>query len=98
MSSSHKSDCPFCFEAVWSCHPFFGVVVKEAWKGFDQDLYGGLRSAKVNVLKFNKNIFNNIFKRKRILNARLDGIQRALDRKHSHSLVKLEKQLRVELK
>lgn len=57
----------------------------------------GLCSAKDQIFKFNKNVFDKIFRRKRLLNMRLNDIQKALDKKHSSFLVNLDKQLRKEL-
>ena len=46
---------------------------------------------------WNKNEFGNIFKRKKKILARLNGIQKALESHHSDNLLKLETQLNKEL-
>ncbi|VFQ98569.1 unnamed protein product [Cuscuta campestris] len=47
--------------------------------------------------EWNRATFGNIHQRKKNLNKRLEGVQRALDNKHHPSLIKLEKKLRRDL-
>ena len=46
---------------------------------------------------WNKDIFGNIFKKKKELLARISGIQRFFKKRHSRSLIKLETKLKREL-
>lgn len=46
---------------------------------------------------WNKDIFGNIFKKKKELLARIGGIQQFLKKRHSRSLIKLEIKLKREL-
>ncbi|KAH9649731.1 putative ribonuclease H protein [Citrus sinensis] len=55
------------------------------------------KSFTLKALDWNRNVFGNIFWRKKRLLAKLGGIQRALKDYYSHGLIDLEKQLRVEL-
>ncbi|XP_075633611.1 uncharacterized protein LOC142606095 [Castanea sativa] len=80
---------------MWLSHPTFQSIFREAWSGPT-----GLSSAvaifvdKVKI--WNKNIFGNLFHRKKRLLARLRGIQVALSTHPNNFLVELERQLRSE--
>ncbi|KAI8564511.1 hypothetical protein RHMOL_Rhmol03G0187300 [Rhododendron molle] len=84
---------PFRFEDAWSSHPDFINIVKEAWadshKSFSENLDKLTDLAKV----WNKEVFGNIFFRKKHLLARLEGIQRSQSLSYSHNLCLLEKDL-----
>jgi len=49
------------------------------------------------VSDWNKNVFGNIFVRKRKLLNRLEGVQRALERRWSERLVNVEREIKEEL-
>lgn len=57
-----------------------------------------LSNVKKESIKFNKDVFGNIFANKRRLESRLLGIQRALERVDSAYLTKLQKELSAEYK
>ncbi|KAL0016490.1 hypothetical protein SO802_003559 [Lithocarpus litseifolius] len=86
---------PFRFQPMWLSHPTFLSIVKEAWSG-----QTGLSSAIATFVDkakiWNKNIFLNLFHRKKRLLARLRGIQVALSTRPKSFLVELERQLRSE--
>ncbi|KAF7835740.1 ribonuclease H [Senna tora] len=92
---SSKKDRPFRLEAAWARHPLFEEVVKEAWEGHRDDIIKALKATENKATDFNKNVFGNIFKRKKELYARLKGLQRTLDTCRNSRL--LEKELRLEL-
>ncbi|XP_019459941.1 PREDICTED: uncharacterized protein LOC109359701 [Lupinus angustifolius] len=85
---------PFRFQVAWSTHADFEDVVRQAWSLVDSDVTGGLNKVKKDAISFNKNIFGNIFRRKRRLEARIREIQLSLETCDSHTLVTLEAQLR----
>lgn len=53
---------------------------------------------KTNLWTWNREVFGNIFKRKRRILARIGGIQKALEVRQSNHLIWLEADLRQELK
>lgn len=86
----------FRFQAAWTMHDGFKEIVKNAWtKG--HSLNDKIESTKVILMDWNKNSFGNIHKKKRRLEARLEGIQRAMDTRRDTNLIKLESKLRMEL-
>lgn len=52
---------------------------------------------KTNLWTWNREVFGNIFKRKRRILARIDGIQKALEVRQSNHLTWLKADLRQEL-
>lgn len=87
---------PFHFLTAWLMdHSFISLVAKE-WR----DSEGYFQAAHVfvdKVSKWNRDNFGNIFKRKRRILARLNGIQRAMECFDSKGLLKLESKLKTEL-
>jgi hypothetical protein len=67
---------PFKFEEAWTTHPSYQELVSNAWGRSDHNVLQGLQEVRQDSIDFNKNIFGNIFQRKRRLEARLNGIQR----------------------
>jgi hypothetical protein len=86
---------PFIFQPVWLSHPSFPEVVKNSW-----DVVLPLESNIIEfteaVMKWNKDVFGNIFWKKKNLTARLRGIQSSLAVSPNVYLVNLEKTLRME--
>ena len=58
---------------------------------------GNLQNYTINILKWNKEVFGNIFTNKKTLKARLKGIQIAQERQYSHNLDILEQTLKKDL-
>lgn len=69
----------------------------ELWKAKPHNLQDRLERLRQGLLDWNTTTFRNIFGRKHRCKARLLGIQRALSRCYSSSLVTLEDKLSVEL-
>lgn len=86
-------DRPFRFLAAWCTHESYADVVKEAWNRGKPDVLGSLSCVAQDSISFNKDVFGNIFAKKRKLGARLRGIQRALEDIDSSHLVTLQKDL-----
>jgi ribonuclease HI len=86
---------PFIFQPVWLSHPTFNVVVTDSW-----DIVLPLESNVIGfteaVMKWNRDVFGNIFWKKKNLMARLRGIQSSLATNPNAFLVNLEKTLRFE--
>lgn len=83
----------FRFEATWIMHEEYQGLVQSAWEEKRGKPLEALDQIKNLSLSFNKNVFGDIFRRKRIIEARLRGIQRALERVDSLSLTYLEQTL-----
>ena len=86
----------FWFLAPWLTDERFQPFVENNWK---RNLNCTNATADfINKLgNWNKDIFDNIFKRKKELLARIGGIQRFLEKRHSRSLSKLETKLKRDL-
>ncbi|KAK8611992.1 hypothetical protein V6N13_132026 [Hibiscus sabdariffa] len=92
-SLHHK---PFRYLSAWTLHHDFNRLVKENWDSslpiaYTIDLF--VSAAKV----WNRDIFGIIGKNKRILMARLRGVQRSLGQRRTRSLLKLESKLLQDL-
>lgn len=84
---------PFKFEAAWIVHSDYQGVVQHAWgtrRGRPMEALAQVRDQSIN---FNKEVFGNIFKRKRNIEARIRGIQKTLERVDSLALYHLEQSL-----
>jgi hypothetical protein len=67
---------PFCFEVAWTTHDDYHEIVSNAWRSNDRDVLRGLDTVREEPVIFNKMKFGNIFRRKRRLEAPLNGVQR----------------------
>ncbi|XP_075659051.1 uncharacterized protein LOC142628906 [Castanea sativa] len=76
-------------------HPLFGKLLSDNWMEH-HELDGNLQNFIEAVKIWNKEVFGNIFQRKSRIEARLNGIQKALANGPSSFLINLEKQLREE--
>ncbi|XP_030945010.1 uncharacterized protein LOC115969488 [Quercus lobata] len=79
----------FRFQTCWLLDPTFPDIVSQAWGGAN-NLVEVVESFTRNVVDWNKNQFGNIYTRKKILMARINGIQKAIAFKPSSFLLKLE--------
>ncbi|KAL8141547.1 LOW QUALITY PROTEIN: hypothetical protein V2J09_014579 [Rumex salicifolius] len=102
-----RTTCPFLSEcmafptmlilsAVWLLHDKFKDFVSFSWDG-TVSLPQSLATLTPKLQRWKKDVFDNIFKRKRICWRRLEGVQRHLDSSLTNGLIKLEKKLRREL-
>lgn len=71
---------PFRFRAAWLFHKDFPSIVQSAWIKGNHRVPISLDSVRKYALEFNENVFGNIFKRKRKLEARIRGLQRSLEK------------------
>ncbi|KAH9671615.1 putative ribonuclease H protein [Citrus sinensis] len=87
---------PFRFLAPWLTDERFQPFVENNWRCSLN--YTTAVADFINKLgNWNKEIFGNIFKRKKELLARIGGIQLFLEKRHSRSLSKLESKLKRDL-
>lgn len=70
---------PFRFEAAWMEHPQYHQVVAEAWSKGTPWLSASLNHVQEDSIAFNINVFGNIFKRKRMVAARIASTQQRLE-------------------
>ena len=84
---------PFRFQAAWTTHPQFREVVHSAWDRGHLDVLRSLVEAQGDARKFNLETFGNIGRRKRVLEARIQGIHRCMETVDSLKLTLLEKEL-----
>lgn len=88
---------PVRFEAAWLPRGDYRTIWKEAANKPETNMVEIINNVTCNSITWNKNVFGNIFKRKRRLEARILGIQCAHNYSSSWDLQRLEKQLSNEL-
>ena len=94
-SQDVKLPWPFQFQPMWLNHPDFLEVVREAWASPTRLIMAVSTFADKARIR-NKNIFGNLFHRKKRVLARLGGIQKAMSINLNNFLVDLERDLRTE--
>ena len=85
---------PFLFQPMWLSHPDFPEVVREAWASPTR-LPVAVSTFVDKARIWNKNVFGNLFHRKKRVLARLGGIQTAMSINPNNFLVNLERDLRA---
>ncbi|KAI8574007.1 hypothetical protein RHMOL_Rhmol01G0320300 [Rhododendron molle] len=85
---------PFRMEAAWFTNPSFEHIVANAWQG--SNIFDCIKQVSKDGMAWNKDVFGNIFRRKRWVLARLEGVQKSMDYRFSHSLQCFEKDLITE--
>ncbi|KAL7201796.1 hypothetical protein ACSBR1_033489 [Camellia fascicularis] len=93
MHTLNPRNRPFRFEATWMSHPKLINVIKSSWHNMNNHLLDSTADFTNKVTEWNKEVFGNIFKRKRRLLARIEGTQKALVENFTHSLQNLEHML-----
>jgi hypothetical protein len=92
----YREGRPFRFQALWFTHKDYLPLVKDTWSTESGSIVRCLQSVAQKSIDFNKNVFGNIFARKKEVEARLRGIQRALENIDSANLLRLQKELLAE--
>ncbi|XP_057443884.1 uncharacterized protein LOC130736046 [Lotus japonicus] len=87
---------PFRFLAAWVDHPEYRSVVQAAWNTGQQTITTKLNRVQMDSCAFNKNVFGNIFRRKRWVEGRLRGVQRELSFRVSSDMTRFEAELQME--
>ncbi|XP_028109540.1 uncharacterized protein LOC114308198 [Camellia sinensis] len=93
MNSPNPSARPFRLEATWFTDSSFKNVVEKSWADSHFSVPEAIDLVTKNALSWNKNIFGNIFRKKKWLLGRIEGIQKSQSRIYSHNLFLLEKEL-----
>ena len=86
---------PFRFQPMWMSHPLFSEVVADSWS-VDGPLKLNVEKFTAEVKIWNREVFGDIFQRKKRVKARLRGIQSRLAEGPSSHLLQLESILRKE--
>ncbi|KAJ8449185.1 hypothetical protein Cgig2_027187 [Carnegiea gigantea] len=79
FATIHSARRPFRFQAAWLSHAQFEECVTDNWQP-DLTLGPLLQHLAKSFDDWNKRVFGNLFHRKKVLWARIEGIQRALAR------------------
>ncbi|XP_023917015.1 uncharacterized protein LOC112028551 [Quercus suber] len=90
------SDRPFRFQSFWLSHSDFPTVVRDAWAEREGNLSEAINNFKDKAQRWNREVFGNIFIRKKNVLARLLGTQRALASCPNRFLITLQEQLTEE--
>jgi len=93
---SNRGNRPFRFEAAWITHKDFHRFLHEKW-GRGSDLLHIISNLTPQLKDWNHETFGNIFRRKKEVLARLNGIQNSQNYGYSHFLEELEKDLQEQL-
>nr|XP_023870330.1 uncharacterized protein LOC111982945 [Quercus suber] len=73
-----RLDRPFRFQSIWLSHTEFPMVVRDAWAGQDDNLPMAISGFTLKVQKWNKEVFGNVYAKKRQIMARFLSTQKAL--------------------
>lgn len=92
-----SGDRPFCFQPIWLSHKAFPSIVKEAWEGNHQSINSACLSFIQKTKVWNKDVFRNIFWKKKNLIARILVVEKALGRYPSQRLINLHMAMSEEL-
>lgn len=85
-----RQERPFRFQAAWCTHDAYRPLVQKAWDRERGNIVQALLKVQTESLTFNKEVFGNVFAKKRELEGRLRGIQRVLEEVDSASLLQLQ--------
>ncbi|XP_050242398.1 uncharacterized protein LOC126691394 [Quercus robur] len=90
---TNTSNRPFRFQPMWLSHNDFPAIFRQSWAGMEDNLVGAITRFTHKAQTWNKEIFGNIFARKRQIMARLLGAQRAIANNPNSFLINLQEQL-----
>lgn len=91
----NKKRFSFRFEVEWTSHPDFKDFRARNWTG-NSGIVHKLETLKQALIHWNSTIFRNIFRRKRKVITRLEGIQKVNQGKRNSFLYQLEDELSKE--
>ncbi|XP_038993416.1 uncharacterized protein LOC120117180 [Hibiscus syriacus] len=95
-NNKHHHNHPFRYFSGWLKHDDFPRLVTDNWSG-NSSLSDTIRAFTHAADSWNKNVFGYIGMKKKIVMARLRGVQKALGQRHSSLLSSLESELLLEL-
>ncbi|KAH7867325.1 hypothetical protein Vadar_031984 [Vaccinium darrowii] len=81
---------PFRFKSIWFSDPSLFPLIEECWSVPSNSFISNLNCFTARVKVWNKENFGNLFYRKKMILARLSGIQRSLEVRPSVFLTNLE--------
>ncbi|KAK9991116.1 hypothetical protein SO802_026101 [Lithocarpus litseifolius] len=84
---------PFRLKTIWFSDPSFPSLSQKSWQTHPNDIALTIRDFTERATSWNRNIFGNIFHKKKGILARLNNIQKAQCNGNSASLSNLEKNL-----
>ena len=84
---------PFRFQLIWLSHSEFPGIVRDAWSGQKVILADAIFVFVSKAKVWNREVFGNVFAKKKRLMARLVGIQKALANRPCTFLINLQNQL-----
>jgi ribonuclease HI len=84
---------PFRLETMWLKDPSFPNIVQDSWQCFPNDVILAIKDFTARVTTWNREVFGNIFFKKKRLLARPSGIQRSIALNPCSTLLDLEKSL-----
>ncbi|KAJ8431281.1 hypothetical protein Cgig2_007614 [Carnegiea gigantea] len=96
FTSQSRGKKPFRFQGAWMTHQDFDQVIRANWQT-QVPIIPNLANLATVLTKWNREIFGNLFRRKRQLWGRIEGIQRSTENGGPRYLLKLEEHLRHEL-
>jgi hypothetical protein len=70
----------FRFQAFWITHDDYPTVVNNSWKNGEPYTTASLNRVRDDSLTFNKEVFGNIFKRKKDIEKQLQHVQKMIER------------------
>ena len=88
---------PFQFQPIWLSHEEFPSVVREAWEGNQHNVCNAIYDFTNKANDWNRDVFGNIFWKKKNIIARMLGAEKALARNPSQRLIHLHNFLSEEL-
>ena len=91
-----SSSRPFRFETAWLLHPEFLPFIEKVWNNSNDSVSKKIDKFQEAVKIWNKEVFGNVFKKKRQIEARLRGIQNKLANSFNPFLFNLQKELTSE--
>ena len=71
---------PFRFQACWLTDDDYPTIVNNAWKNGEPYIAASLNRVRDDSLTFNKEVFGNIFKRKKDIEKQLQHVQKMIER------------------
>lgn len=92
-ANKEKREPEFKFQAAWLLDDKFEGMIRESWS-LHQDFMTNTKNLRHNLMKWNRDVFGGIAKRKKRLLARIEGVQRSTATNYRGCLVKLEKKIK----
>lgn len=81
---------PFRFQSIWLSHNDFSDIVRKAWSGQEVNLVDAISVFVTKAKEWNREVFGNVFAKKKRLMARLVGIQKAMANRPYTFLINLQ--------